>query len=223
MEIKEAIDQIDSCNECSACLDVCQTYEVTQNKAFSPIGRLRAAKNIFQGNELAAEAVDGIYSCLKRARCHVICPLGIDIMWIVRKAQLDLVSQGIGTLERPQHIMEGIQRLGNAVNSDPTKRWDRLPEEFPQRESGTLLYVDCAACFLAPQAAISSYLLLKELGVDFTMLKDEGCCGYYYYYIRRTDLAQEKFRENAEKFKRIIALTSQLEDDRSGQYQQSRQ
>ena len=203
MEIKEAIEQIDSCNTCDACLDACQTYEVTQNEAFSPTGRLHTAKNLFQGNELAAEAVDSIYSCLKCARCHVVCPLGIDIVGIVRKAQVDLVSRGIGPLERPQQIMEGIQRLDNAVSGDPAKRWDWLPEDFPQRESDTLLYVGCAACFLAPQAAISSYLLLKELDVDFMMLKDEGCCGDYYYNIGRTDLAQEKFRENTEKFKRL--------------------
>ncbi len=55
------------------------------------------------------------------------------------------------------------------------------------------------------------------------MLKDEGCCGDYYYNMGRTDLAQEKFRENAEKFERIIALTTQLEDDRSGEYQKGRQ
>ena len=71
-------------------------------------------------------------------------------MGVVRKAQVDLVSREIGPLERPQYIMEGIQRLGNAVNGDLAKRWDWLPEEFPQRESDALLYVGCAACFLAP-------------------------------------------------------------------------
>ena len=121
----------------------------------------------------------------------------------VRKAQVDLVSRKIGPLEKPQYIMEGNQRLGNAGNSDLAKRWDWLPEGLPQRESHTLLHVSCTACFIAPQAAVSSYLLLKELGVDFTMLKDKGCCGDYYYNMGRTDLAQVKFRENAEKFKRL--------------------
>ena len=203
METKEAIEQIDSCNECGLCLDICQTYEVSQNEMFSPIGRLQTAKNVFQGNELSPEAVDSIYNCLKCARCHVVCPQGIDILGIVRKAQVNLVSQGIGPLERPNRIIEGIQKLGNSVNGDPAKRWDWLPEEFPKRESDTLLYIGCAACYLAPQAATSSYSLLKELGVDFMMLQDEGCCGDYYYNIGRMDLAREKFQENAEKFKRL--------------------
>lgn len=36
MEAKEVIAQIDSCDVCGLCLDVCQTYEATQNEAFSP-------------------------------------------------------------------------------------------------------------------------------------------------------------------------------------------
>ena len=211
METKEAIKQIDSCNECGFCLDACQTYEVTQNEVFSPIGRLQAAKDVFQGNELSSEAVDGIYSCLKCARCHVVCPQGIDIVSVVRKAQTELMSREIGPLENPNRVMAGIQKLDNAFNGDPAKKWDWLPEEFPKRESDTLLYTGCSASFTYPQAAISSYLLLQELGVDFTLLRDESCCGYFYYYMGREDLAREKFEQNVEKFKhhgikRIITI-----------------
>ncbi len=202
MEKRETIEQIDSCNECGFCLDVCQTYEVTQNEAFSPVGRLKTAKNVFQGGELSTEAIDGIYNCIKCARCHVVCPQGIDIVSVVRKAQAELMRQGIGPLENPNRIMAGIQKLDNAFNGDPTKKWDWLPGEFPQRESDTLLYIGCSASFAYPQAAISSYLLLKELGVDFMMLQDESCCGYFYYYMGREDLAREKSEQNVEKFKR---------------------
>jgi len=202
MEIAEVLAQIDSCTECDACLDVCQTYEVTQNEAFSPLGRLKTAKDIFQGNETNSEAIDGIYNCLKCARCHVVCPEYIDIVGVVREAQIELIGQEIGPLERENQIIEGIQKLGNSVNGDPAKRWDWLRGEFPERESDTLLYMGCVACFLAPQAAISSYLLLKKLGVDFMMLKDEGCCGYRFFHIGKLGLAKEHFQKTAEKFKR---------------------
>ena len=203
METEEAIDQIDSCFDCRVCLDVCQTYEVTQNEAFGPIGRLSAAKDVFQGNELSSEAVESIYNCMKCARCHVVCPVGIDIVSVVRKAQVDLMSRGIGPLENINRVMAGIQKLDNAYNGDPAKRWDWLPEEFPERESDTLLYIGCSAAFAYPQAARASYLLLKKLGVDFMLLRDESCCGYFYYYMGREDLAREKFEQNVEKFRRL--------------------
>ncbi len=208
---QEMIEQIDSCTDCGACLDICQTYEATENEAFSPVGRLRAARKVLQGSELSSEEVTGIYNCLKCERCNVVCPLEIDICGIVRRAQHHLVERGIGPLERPNRIMDGIQKLGNAVNGGPSKRWDWLPEEFPKKESDTLLYVGCVGAFSYPEAALSSYLLLKKLGVDFMMLEDEGCCGYLYYYIGRMDLAREHFEKTVERFKqagikRIITI-----------------
>ena len=129
----------------------------------------------------------------------------IDIAGIVRKAQVDLVSREVGPLESPNRVMAGIQKLDNAFNGDPAKKWDwlpeGLPEGLPERESDTLFYIGCSASFAYPQAARTSYLLLKKLGVDFMLLRDEGCCGYFYYYIGRKDLAREKFEHNVEKFK----------------------
>ena len=203
MEVMEAMEQIDSCTACNACLDVCQIYEATQKEVFGTVSRLHTAKKIFQGEEVNSEEIQSIYNCLKCERCNVVCPVDIDIAGIVRTSQLDLVRQGIGPLEAPNRIIDGIQLSGNAVNGDPAKRWDWLPQEFPKKESDTLFYVGCAASFLYPQAAISSYLLLKKLGVDFMMLEDEGCCGYFYYYIGKMDLAREHFERNAEKFKHL--------------------
>jgi Fe-S oxidoreductase len=122
---------------------------------------------------------------------------------VIWRAQVELVKKGIGPLETPNKVMEGIQKLGNSVFGDPAKRWDWLPEEFPKKESDTLFFVGCLPCYLVPRAAISSYLVLKELGVDFMMLKDEGCCGHYFYNLGRLDLARESFEENRERFKRL--------------------
>lgn len=203
MELGEAIDQAESCLDCDVCLDVCQTYEVMQNKAFSPMGRLEAAKKVFQADDITAEMVDGVFSCMSCQRCNLECPQEIDISGIVRKARGELLRRGIGPVETINRVVEQMQNLGNIVNGDPHKRWEWLPEEFPERESDTLLYVGCLPCYLVPQVAISSYLLLKKLGMDFMMLKDEGCCGDYLYYMGRGDIAREKFEENRERFKRL--------------------
>jgi len=198
---QEMIEQIDSCIDCGDCRDVCQVYQATQQEVFSPTGRLQTAKKILETNELSPEEIDGIYNCLKCGRCDVVCPAGINIASIMRSVQTRLVQRGVGPLERPDKIVEGIQKLGNAVNADPAKKWDWLPEEFPLNKSDTMLYIGCVGSFSYPQAALSSYLLLKKLGVNFTMLKDEGCCGYFYYYIGRMDLAREHFTETVERLK----------------------
>ena len=199
----ELAESLGVCDECRACLDVCPTYKVTENTDFSPIGRIRAARVLFQSGEVTPQAVESLYSCHECHLCINSCPYQIDVPEIVAQSRIELVKRGLGPLERHNMVVEGLQKLGNAVNGDPAKRLDWLPEELPRKESSTLLYVGCLASYLVKDAAISSYLLLKKLGVDFMILEDEGCCGIYYHEVGRLDLAREKFEENADRFKRL--------------------
>jgi Fe-S oxidoreductase len=88
----------------------------------------------------------------------------------------------------------------NAVNGDPSKRLDWLPVPRSTNESDTLLYLGCLPSYLVKDAAASSYLVLKKLGLDFMILDDEGCCGTYLYESGRMDLAGEFFQSNVERF-----------------------
>ena len=199
----ELIEQLELCDECQACLEVCSTYKVTQNEDFSPIGRIKAARKMFQGAEVTPQMIESIYNCPECHLCTSACPYEIDIPEIVAQSRVELVSRGLAPLERQNMIIEGIQRLGNSVNGDPSRRLDWLPEEFPAHESSTLFYVGCLASYLVKDAATSSYLLLKKLDVDFMILKDEGCCGIYYYEVGKIDLAREKFEENVNRFREL--------------------
>jgi len=207
----ELMELLGACDECEACLEVCPTYQATGDIDFSPIGRIRAARTIFGGGEVTPQAVDSVYSCHKCHLCSDVCPYQIDVSAVVAQSRVELVKRGLGPLERHNVVIEGIKKLGNAANGDPAKRLDWLPEEFPRRASSTLLYVGCLASYLVKDAATSSYLLLKKLGVDFMILEDEGCCGIYYHEVGRLDLARVKFAENVDRFrnlgiKRVIVI-----------------
>ncbi|HDH87666.1 MAG TPA: hypothetical protein ENF36_06460 [Desulfobacteraceae bacterium] len=45
--------QIESCMECEICLDVCQSYMLTQKQTYSPIARLKTAGKILRGERPA--------------------------------------------------------------------------------------------------------------------------------------------------------------------------
>lgn len=197
------MEMLKLCDECGLCLDICPTYKATQNEEFSPIGRIKTARKLFHGEEVSPQMIESIYNCPECQACVNACPYHINVPEIVAQSRIELVRRGLGPLEKQNMIIEGIQRLGNSVNGDPSRRLDWLPEQFPSKESSTLFYVGCLASYLVKDAATSSYLLLKKLGIDFTILPDEGCCRIYYQEVGRTDLAREKFEGNVARFKRL--------------------
>jgi len=134
-----------------------------------------------------------------------VCPQEIEISQIVRKTQGELTKKGKSLLlvKKVKEQMEVIREAGNPKLGEPEKRWEWLPEKFPEKESDTLLFVGCLPSYWLKDIAISSYLLLNKLGVDFTMMKEEICCGHYLYNMGGTELAQEQFEENMENFNRL--------------------
>ena len=197
----DLIESLELCNECSACLEVCPTYQATKNDDFSPIGRIKNAGKILQDGDVTPQMIESIYSCPECHLCTGVCPYEINVPEAVLQSRIELVNRGLAPLEKQNAIIAGIQKLDNAVNGDPSKRLDWLPEERPAHESSTLLYVGCLASYMVKEAAASSYRLLKELGFDFMILPDEGCCGIYYNEVGKLDLAREKFTENVARFK----------------------
>ncbi|MFH0811650.1 MAG: (Fe-S)-binding protein [Pseudomonadota bacterium] len=199
---KELFDQAGLCDQCNLCVDSCPTYNVTKKELFSPPLRLNVTKKLYQGEALSPEEMESVYNCPQCGLCEVICPQNLKVSEIMSKCRRELAIRGLGPLEKHNKVIEGILKVGNSVNGEPDKRWDWLPDAFPRNESDTLFYVGCLPSYLVPESACSSYLVLKKLGVDFMLHNEEDCCGIYFYNTGRWDLAEEKFEENQEKFKK---------------------
>lgn len=197
------LDQAKACTECELCNEVCPSYLATGEVLFSPMQRLKTAIKLFEGGEVSDKEIESLYKCLTCMRCEQVCQEEIKISSIVTKARVELCNRGLGPLERHNKVIEGLLAKGNAVNGDPQKRLQWLPEEFPRNESDTLLYMGCLASYLVKDAATSSFQVLKKLGVDFMILEDEGCCGSILYTTGRVDLAGEWFQKMVDRFKSL--------------------
>jgi heterodisulfide reductase subunit D len=201
--MNEIIDQINRCTECEVCMEVCPTYTVTGQFLFSPMHRLKTTKKLFDGEEISAQMIESLYNCAECMKCEKVCPEEIKIAKIVGRSRNKLFERGLGPSEKHNKVIQGILTKENAVDGDPQKRLEWLPEEFPQNESDTLLYLGCLPSYFLKDVAASSYLVLKKLDLDFMILKDEGCCGIYFYESGRIDLAKKIFQKNVEKFKSL--------------------
>lgn len=197
------MEEIEKCTRCELCVDVCPIYEATGKEAFSPLARINAAKRIFEGGSAPPEMVEAIYNCPECGRCEVACPSVVNVTSIVETARAELVRRGVAPLEGHKRIVSWILELGNSVGGDPEKRLEWLSEEFEEGESSTLLYFGCLPSYLVKESAKSTYLALKRAGVDFMILRNEGCCGVYLYDAGLRDLAEKVFRQNAERFGKL--------------------
>lgn len=203
-EIKgETMEEIKNCTRCEICVDVCPIYKATGKEAFSPLARIDAARSVLEGEEISPEIVESIYNCPECGRCEMACPSGVHVTSIVEAARTELVRRGVAPLEGHKRIVNWILELGNSVGSDPAKRLEWLPEEFEEKESSTLLYVGCLPSYLVRESAKSSYIALRRAGIDFMILRDEGCCGVYLYDAGMRNLAEKVFRQNAARFEKL--------------------
>ena len=208
MNEKEILDQINSCIECEACLEVCDTYLVSNDILKSPNGRLKISDKIFNEEDISEDELKAIYTCTLCSLCDDFCQQEIPISEIIHASKINLVERNLGPLEIHKKITRGIIEKDNSVNGDPTERLNWIPEEYRKEEvfenknSDTLLFLGCMSSFRVKESASASYTLLKKGGYDFKILEKEPCCGEYVYSSGNLKLAKKIFRENLEVFRK---------------------
>jgi len=209
MNEEKILKDIQSCVDCKICLEVCDTYKVTNEEIKSPNGRLKIAEKIFLNQEITDEEIIGLYTCTLCASCELVCTQSIPIADIVLSSKMKLVDQDKAPLEIHNKIIKGIIEKDNSVAGNPEERLDWLPEKyraeeiFEEKESDTLLFFGCMSSFRVKESASAPYEILKRANYDFKILKNEPCCGEYVYSAGELDLAKKIFKENIELFKKI--------------------
>ncbi|GAH08692.1 unnamed protein product, partial [marine sediment metagenome] len=64
-------------------------------------------------------------------------------------------------------------------------------------------YVGCTASYRQVEVAIATAKIFEQLGVDFTLIEDEVCCGSPFFRVGAVNTAQELMNKNLESFKNM--------------------
>ncbi|TXT56257.1 MAG: putative iron-sulfur binding reductase [Promethearchaeota archaeon] len=208
MNEQSILESINNCVECKECLRHCQTYQETNDELFSPFGRLKIAKKVFEDEEITEKERKSLYTCTMCSLCDETCPQEIETSHIVHEAKFRLYGTEKGQYKIHDTIIGGILKKDNSVNGDPKERLDWLPEKYKKEErydnkkSDTLLFLGCMSSYKVKESASSTYQLLKEADFDFKILKDEPCCGEYIYSAGNLDEAIKYFKKVNEILKK---------------------
>ncbi|MFW9826560.1 MAG: (Fe-S)-binding protein [Candidatus Thorarchaeota archaeon] len=209
MDTKELLAEVKSCIDCMSCLEVCDTYKVTNDPLKSPNGRLKIAQKVFEDQQISAEERTGLYTCTLCSICDLTCQEEINISEIIHSSKVRLVESNKAPLEIHNKIIDEITKNDNSVGGKPDERLNWLPEKylkeevFEKKDSDTLLYFGCMSSFRVKESATNPYKILKDAGYDFKILKNEPCCGEYVYSSGNLEITKKIFEENIKLFKRI--------------------
>jgi len=209
MDENKIIEEIEKCIDCKNCLEVCDTYIVTNDLLKSPNGRLKIAQKVFNNNEISQEELTSLYTCTLCALCDSICPQMIQISEVIHSSKVKLVKENKAPLDIHNKIINGIIEKDNSVNGNPEERLNWLAENyketemFEKKDSDTLLFFGCMSSFRVKESASAPYEILKLAGYDFKILENELCCGEYVYSAGNIDIAKKIFKENIELFEKI--------------------
>ena len=145
-----------SCVHCGLCAEACLFYQETRDPQYTPIKKLEPLRRVWQAeftlfgrikglfglnkkvtDELLAEWEPLLYdSCTMCARCSLVCPVGNDIQYMIRKTREGMAASG--------HVPEGlITAAGRAVRtgSPMGPQWKTLQVQIDHVESSSGLTV----------------------------------------------------------------------------------
>ena len=152
--------QLEACVRCGQCAEACHFYLVTRDPRYTPIYKLHPFLKAYRRERAPFSAATGwlglappesaaaeleqwsdlIYdSCNLCGRCTLVCPMGIDIAGLVRRAREGMAAAGFA----PADLYTLAQRALD-TGSPLGVRWPALKRqiEIQEKETGLCVPVD---------------------------------------------------------------------------------
>nr|HID59920.1 (Fe-S)-binding protein [Desulfobacterales bacterium] len=196
---------VDQCIKCACCRLVAREWD-----RICPSGELGAFESYYASGknlliwgllrdeiELTEEIAKIFYHCTLCGNCTQQCAVphihGNMVYWFEAFRE-KAVAMGIGPLPEHKEQAVNIDAEHNPYGEPHTRRLDWLPfsvEDLPDKAE-IVFFAGCTDSYLEKRAAQSMVEILKKAGVDFTISKDERCCGMPLQRTGQTAEAKER-------------------------------
>ena len=215
-EIEEIISELLMCRRCGLCRDpidiehgidgACPVWRSSAGfETDFARGKIQIALALLQGKlELSPEVAKNLYRCTLCNNCGTICPAGLEISQLFEKVR-EFVSGKVFVSEKHAAIVKSIEKYGNPYLTPSNKRFEWLGEKLSKmpREAEVVYFAGCTTSLRTPEIGKATIEILSSANVDFTILKDEWCCGSILLRLG----FREKAVETAEKVVKAIENT----------------
>ena len=178
-------------------------------EAFWNAGKIWIARSILTGDlEFTEEVRDVLMPCITCGQCSAQCENKIPTVDIIESLRAACNEAGVPMIEKHQLVDRLVKELNNPYGGKAEERmkWAKdagLGKYIDNKDAKIGYYVGCTASYRQIEVAIATAKLFELLGMNFTLISDEVCCGSPFFRVGAVDTAQELMRKNLEAFKNV--------------------
>jgi heterodisulfide reductase subunit D len=175
-------------------------------EAFWNAGKVWIARSILNGDlEFSEEVRDVLMPCITCGQCSAQCENKIPTVDIIESLRAACKEAGIPMIDKHQLVDRLVKELNNPYGGKAAERFkwakDAGLEKYIDNKNAKIGYfVGCTASYRQVEVAIATAKLFEQLGMDFTLVGDEVCCGSPFFRVGAVDTAQELMNKNLEAF-----------------------
>ncbi len=176
-------------------------------EAFWNAGKMWIARSILSGDlEFSEEVRDVILPCITCGQCSAQCENKIPTVDIIESLRAALIESGVPMIEKHALVDRLVKELNNPYGGKAEERfkWAKdagLGKFINNKGAKVGYYVGCTASYRQIEVAVTTAKLFEKLGINFTLIEEEVCCGSPFFRIGAVETAQELMRKNLENFK----------------------
>lgn len=176
-------------------------------EAFWNAGKIWIARSILTGDlEFSEEVRDVIYPCITCGQCSSQCENKIPTVDIIEALRAACVEAGIPIIDKHAAMKKMAEERNNPYGGAAADRFkwakdNNLGQYIDKKGVKVGYYVGCTASYRQQQVAIATCKLFEKLGIDFTIIHEEVCCGSPFFRTGVVDLAQDLMKKNVDAMK----------------------
>ena len=178
-------------------------------EAFWNAGKIWIARSILNGDlEFSEEVRDVIMPCITCGQCSAQCENKVPTVDIIESLRAACVEAGIPLIEKHELVNRLVKELNNPYGGKKDERFKwavdaGLGKYVNNKDAKIGYYVGCTASYRQVEVAIATAKLFDQLGMNFTLIEDEVCCGSPFFRIGAVETAKDLMNKNLESFKHL--------------------
>lgn len=199
-ELKNIIYQ---CNRCGQCLDFstvgqaakCPAFKGGLYESYAARGKYNIARALVDGViDYDMDIAERVFACTECRACAEDCFKYLDTTGMFTAMKEDLARLGM-IPPKFKKGLEGEMGLDEVHNVYEAPHEEGLAWLSDQGrvdvQAETAFFVGCTSAYVRQNMAVDTVGTLERLGLDYTLLSDEWCCGHPYMAAGELDKARD--------------------------------